>query len=338
MRRAIAVIAGLFLLTVVSSGNAFAADPVENAINSLKTSPVYVEAGTENTDRDTVAGLKSSLSQNDHIFLVMLPASAADNTSIDDIAQRIDDATGHKHIIGLAVGSKTIGFSSLLPAGVATDSMSRADSLANRPVDALATYVKIIHEWQKANPEPQPESPATAGGETTSNGPRALTVIAVGVIMGLIGLWFTRRFVLARSDDSRPSLKASPSIVRDELSQLHELSGQVHSVEMRDTISQIITDTEAFFKRSVKSSTHDTAEDAQIFERHLQAVVKVVERYVDIQENPRFYDDPRDLMVQGSAAIAGFAEYVLMSIKRDSATALTNYRVDSNILSAQRYS
>ncbi len=338
-RRVLAVLASAAVLTVMVSAPALAADPVENAIASLKANEhVYVEPGTEGTSRDTVAELQATLNQDDRIVLVMLPSSVGASGNITEIAQRIDDETGHQYIIGLAVGSDTVGQSDLLPAGVASDSMSRAASLANYPVDALTTYVKVIHTWQAAHPEATPEVP-TAKGSGSVWFAIAAVVLAIVAVTSLL-LVRRRRLNEAVSDEERESkvkLKASPDLVRDELNQLLRLREAVNNKDLRRTIKQIVKDTESFFARSVKSSSHDTAYDAQVFEGHLQTVVKVLEHYVDIQENPRFYDESDTLLSDGSIAIEGFAEYVLTSIKRDSATALTNYRVDSQILNSQRY-
>lgn len=129
-------------------------DYVSLAIEALKSSNVYVAPGTPGTDYNTVSELKRFLTDVDQIVLIMLPADAG--TDIYSIAQRISVSLDNQKIIGLAVGDELIGYSLILPDGVANDKMSRAGTVSGDPVTALTIFTQNIHTWQAFNPQSTP--------------------------------------------------------------------------------------------------------------------------------------------------------------------------------------
>lgn len=154
----------LFLLLVFLSfliprqAQAQAKDYISEAIEALQSSNVYVAPGTEGTDYNTSNDLKKFLNYGDNIVLVMLPSEALAGTDMYSIAQRISDGLSGQNTIGLAVGRQVIGYSALLPEGIASDKMNRADSVSNDPITALITFTQNIHSWQSKYPQPIPTS------------------------------------------------------------------------------------------------------------------------------------------------------------------------------------
>lgn len=131
-------------------------DYVAAAIEALQTSNVYVYPGTPETDLDTQSKLGTFLSTNDNIVLIILPHEALINTDLYTIAQKISTGLNNQKTIGLAVESEVIGYSPILPEGVASDKMNRANSVSNDPVTALITFTQNIHNWLSKYPQPSP--------------------------------------------------------------------------------------------------------------------------------------------------------------------------------------
>jgi len=129
-------------------------DYVADAVAALQTSNVYVAPNTEGTDYNTAVELQKFLNESDRIVLVMLPSEAINETDMYSIAQKISFELNNQKTIGLAAGDELIGFSSILPEGVASDKMSRASSVSNDPITALITFTQNIHSWQSKYPQP----------------------------------------------------------------------------------------------------------------------------------------------------------------------------------------
>lgn len=146
----------LFLALLIPCGSVRAGDYVLDAIEALKTSNVYVAPGTPGTDYNTVAELQAHLREGDNIVLVVLPPEALVGTDMYSIAQKISVGIDNNKTIGLAIGREVIGYSPLLPDGVASDKMHRASSVSNDPVTALITFTQNIHSWLEDNPQPTP--------------------------------------------------------------------------------------------------------------------------------------------------------------------------------------
>jgi len=159
-----------------------------------------------------------------------------------------------------------------------------------------------------------------------------LAALAGGIVVAII----RRRRHAYAVNGSTVSLRNTPDTVRDVLRRIIDQTTQVRNADLRDTLAQICSDTDALFRR--RSSRGARAnDDAVTFEQNLTGLERVVTKYIDVQDNPRFFEEPRELLRSGVDAIDGFGEYVLRSIQRDSREALTDYNVDAKILEATRY-
>lgn len=146
----------LFILVIafLRTPTVHAGDYVSDAIEALKTSNIYVAPGTPGTDYNTPNHLAVYLQPNDNIVLIMFPSEALTGTDMFSIAQKISTGLDDQKTVGLAVGNVVIGYSMVLPDGVAGDKMSRAESVSNDPVTTLAIFTQNIHSWQRYNPQP----------------------------------------------------------------------------------------------------------------------------------------------------------------------------------------
>lgn len=88
-------------------------------------------------------------------------------------------------------------------------------------------------------------------------------------------------------------------------------------------------------RNSVNGQLSDS--DVMTFQDLLESLVRVLEKYVEIQNDPSQGQDVEELLASGLNAAEGFATQVLKSDAPGGQTSMTTFRVDTQILSAQRF-
>jgi hypothetical protein len=322
-------------LVLLVAQSALAADYIAEAAAGLAHSSVYVAPGTAGTDSNTAAALGARLTAGDGIVLVMLPAGASAELGLDipTIAARLSEALGGKRIIGLAVGDELAGYAPSLPSGVASDQMHRAQSVSNDPITALGTFAGNIHIWQGEHPTPTPAPvPPAPGSESGSGFPIAILLVMIVVLIG--GAWLA--FVLASGKLTEQVVDGTrfnaPGPVRDLLARIALEGDRVEDPTLSRTVRQICVDIEHYFA----SSSGDMKGDSALFSKNLTDVDRVLTKYIDVQDNRRYYKDPDSLMVQVKEALDDFSDYVITSIRNGNEVALRAYKLNAYVLSAQR--
>lgn len=335
-RRAGIICAALFgMLAITGPAVAATNDTLTTVVSALKASPVYVAPGTETTDSNTAPTLKGELTTNDDVVLVMLPQSAAGDVGDPmSFAVSLSQQIGPQHIIGLTVGSHEVAYSTspALPASQATDLMGRAHSVSMSTVETLQSFVHYVHAWQQSNPEPPRPSPTTAKAKSSSgNSGIDITVpVLVGVIAACIALGFWRISSGGRRTSSRPTPKATvvPEGIESLLTRCRQLTSQIApSSELYRILSEAWSDVESYFIRS-----KDAAANASIMQDHLDRVRRVLERYIDLQQNPRYYRDPDSAKARAARSLTQFAEWVLEAVRDGSDVDLASFEVDTAML------
>lgn len=334
MRYLVRAAALVVLLALLAPDKLLAAgDYISDAAAALQHTSVYVAPDTEGTDKDTAGRLQTRLNKDDNIVLVMLPSAAESELEADPstIATRLSEELGNKRIIGLAVGNSVVGYApaSTLPVGVAADKMRRARSVSNDPITALGTFAQNMHTWQAENPTPQP-SPI----ESVKNGGLSwfwwlvigipVGLVVISVLLGVVKISATE------TNEKRTHFKA-PEQVKDLLAKIVRVHEQVNDRELQQVLYQMCVDIEKYFA----SSSGDKNKDSLFFKQRLAEVSQVLTKYIEIQQNPRYYDDPKTELLRGKSSIEEFSQYVLTSIRRGHAADLLDYKVNTNILQAQ---
>ena len=306
-------------------------DYIAEAVAALQHTPVYVAPGTEGTDRDTTAKLQSRLTKDDNIVLVMLPASAeAELGTISTIVGRLSEALGDHRIIGLSVGKKVVGFAPSLPAGTASDLMRRAESVSQDPLTALGTFVQNVHLWQVEHPPPKPPVPFVPPKDTEI--PWFPTVLTVPALAGYGIYWIIKRRMENEEKKGKTRFNA-PDKVGELLAQIARERWKLNDPELIQVTYQMCLDMEKYFS----SFSKDKSRDARAFQDRLKEVSLVLEKYIEIQNNPRYYKEPGEELNRGKESITGFSEYLLDSIQSGRQADLIDYTVNTNILEAQKY-
>ncbi|MFZ2664557.1 MAG: hypothetical protein WAX66_04310 [Patescibacteria group bacterium] len=321
----LAVVLALLLPSVV-----FAGSYIADAVQALQNAPVYVAPGTEGTDNDTAGKLQMMLRSNDNIVLIMLPAEAEDGTDIYTIASSLSEELGNQYIIGLAVGREVIGYAPMLPSGVAADQMRRADSVSNDSVTALITFTQNIHIWQAENPRPTP-TPLPQQSQKASRSWLLWLLVPIVITITIVAFVATHR-TRDKENTERIHFKA-PNQVKGLLALIAKERNQVNDQELKKILGQMCLDIEKYFE----SESNDEKKDSLFFNQRLTEVNEVLKKYIDIQENPRYYYEPEGELSKGKDSLSDFSKYVLNSIRRGKTADLVEYTVNTKILQAQRF-
>ena len=329
------VFAVLICVATLGLATSARAAPIDDAIAALKTANVYVAPGTEGTTSDTAGVLARQLFSGDHVVIVMLPASTAKESGSDltALARRIDDAIGHGRIIGLSAGDQVAAFAPTMPAGEATDLMQRAVSVSTNTSESLVTFIRNVHDWQRRNPQAVAAQPTKKPSDFPWIPVAGGSAIALCLIIAIIAL--VRRALNQPPEEERIKFH-SPDQVKDVLEKIMQLRPLVKDSKVQNLLRQICSDTEEYFQRN--RSRGNVKADTVMLKQHLDSVREVLERYIDVQEHPRYFDNPQKELQSGYDAFDGFAINLLNSIKKDNRQELTEYRVNTDILDARRYS
>lgn len=319
----------LFAVVLVWSSNtspAFAGDVVDQAIGALGSNPVYIAPNTEGTTKTTANELSDRLNENDHIVLVMLPQGAT-AASAEDVAARILGSLKESSTLGLYINGQTSGYSTRLPMTVIPDLMTRANSVARTPQESLAIFVKLVHEYQAAHPEPTPTPTQVQEPVQQPSGPNLFLVTLIILIIAAVGgtiVYFKKR-------DPHP-VRHAPGPVSEQLYRIKRLMDDVKDPEMTSLMGDIIKDSGVFFKRAKGLSDADT----QGFAKRLRTAIELLHKYVEIQDEPRYAPNPPGadaLLHSGRIAIKGLSNSILKAVRDENASAVLQFQMQADLLS-----
>ncbi len=321
---ALTIVVALLVPTIV-----LATDYIKDAADALKQSPVYVAPGTEGTDRDTAGKLQARLEGDDNVVLIMLPAAAKAELQTDTstIASRLSEQLENKRIIGLAVGNEVVGYAPTLPPGIAADQMRRAKSVSNDPLTALSTFAQNMHIWEREHPQPTP-----APFDSPSSGKPWFVWLLILLPIGIVAIAFLAWFINAGEPDRERIRFRAPGHVKDLLTKIEAERERVFDPELQQTLRQICVDIDNYFQ----SSSEDKKRDTLIFRDRLAEVIEILDKYLEVQDHPRYFTNPNKALGLGKAAFTDFSVYVLASIQRGNDADLRDYKLNTNVMQERR--
>src|SRR5581483_3827085 len=100
--------------------------------------------------------------------------------------------------------------------------------------------------------------------------------------------------------------------VGDLLGKIAEARSRVQDPALQSTLYQMCTDIERYFQRYSSNKSGD----AVTFKNHLESVLSVLNKYLEVQQYPRDFNDPRQVMRQAKESIQNFADFVITTIRR----------------------
>lgn len=305
-------------------------DYITDVLKALEKNNVYVDPSIDGPDKTVTAKLQKIIKSSSNIVLVVLPDDAGEEGDIHSIAIEISKKKGTEYIIGISVGNEVLGYAPSLPAGVAADQMKRADSVSNDPVTALFTFSQNMNSWLAKNPQPTPTLVYEDGKE-----PMRLTpLIMILLISGVSSMFYVLHILIRpkKPDNEKTNFKA-PSQIKTLLSEISKSRESIRDDEFKEILQTMCLDIERYFT----DESEDKDRDAVSFKERLVDVLEVVQKYVEIQNNQRYFYEPETQMRKGKESVRDFSVHVLESIRQGNAAELLDYKVNSNILQAQRY-
>lgn len=324
----VVVVMVLLLSQKVSAQDGY--DYITDVLNALENTNVYVDPSIDGPDKTITAKLQKIIANSSNIILVVLPDDAKENGDIHSIANEISRKKGDQYIIGISVGNEVLGYASSLPAGVAADQMKRADSVSNDPVTALFTFSQNMNSWLAKNPQPTPTVVYEDGKE-----PMRLTpLIMILLISGVSSMFYVLHILIRpkKPDNEKTNFKA-PVQIKTLLGEISQSRVNIEDDEFKDILQTMCLDIERYFTHE----SEDKDRDAVSFKERLVDVLEVVQKYVEIQNNQRYFYESQEQMTKGKESVRDFSIHVLESIRQGNAAELLDYKVNSNILQAQRY-
>ncbi len=338
----IAVLLGVLfaMFLVASPAEAGSVDYYTEVLNALKTSPVYVQTGTEGTDGNTAATLESKLNQDDNIVLVMLPRAAASVVDPQALAARLSTKENNGKIVGMAIGDQTVGYALSLPTGVAADQMHRAASVSANKVETLGTFVQNIHAWVSNNPGSVmtfTSSPTPVSGDMSSwwKTYGLWIVIAGVVVVGALLYEFAGSSSLHKREGSRKpqvmKFESSPPDVVKLLKEVYSRSELVRDDELKLALSQCCQDIERYFR--LYGTEQNQMTDAIAFGDCLTDILKALDGdenqkgYIVLVSNRGDFYDADERIRKGKAFIVNCTESIVKLIRDLNESGLIGYDV-----------
>jgi hypothetical protein len=317
-------------LAIASPSAAFAASYLDEAVQALQTGNVYVSVESQTIDAATKERLIQQ-TKGTNIGVVVLPEGA--RTEAGDIPQFVVNITGQsgKETVIVAVGKDLEAASRTMSSGSAGKLANDLERSNPSTGDALVKFVTEARSSQPASPSQQNAGPDPSG---------FLIPAAVVVALGGAGVayWRRRNKTSPRSRNTTPVLQAPDTIqeLLDTVSQYH-----VKDQAMQSNLNQSVIDTEELFKRLKKAKSGEIAQITAKYEELLTTVRNILVKYVDVQDNPRYYSAVQrqgatraELLDYGQKAIAQYAAGVVKNINEAELGSLTDFRVNAKMLEA----
>lgn len=148
---------------------------------------------------------------------------------------------------------------------------------------------------------------------------------------------------MAWFDRQKPDLpqveeeKYSIDIVRELLEQVGLARLYVDNPRIKVALTRISQEGEGCLSKRGSNGPPAGAEVAT-FQKQLETLLRVINEYIAIQNSPDDYEDAREFLKRGQQSVQVFARQLFKSGTSASKKAgLTNFKVDTQILSAQQH-
>lgn len=297
--------------------------------SKLALSPVYVHPEA-NVPADTSGKLRSLLTKNDRISLALLPGEVVEYLAMSpyEIVSRLSEELNHDRILGLAVGTEVVGYARILPDGLADEQMARAAQISNRnPVNALTAYVNYIHKWVAEHNHvlvtPTPEPTSTPIPTPTPQPKDTPSEDGVGLGTWLFGGLSTIGLLLGGAIYFRNRQKPNYRLqIEGHLEKLRQLIPDIRDYELQSLLRAIDHDAKA----SLISSGRQL--DPGLLASNLGALTRIMNGYIQVQNNPSGYDKPQELLAQWKSGAERLHGTLDISIKQINAEKIRQLNSD----------
>lgn len=317
----------VWLTLSVMQGAAHAASYLDEAVQALQSSNVYVSVQVSSLDPSVKARLESQATTAD-VAIAVLPSAAqseAGGNPSQFIAQ-VAKSTGHDTVV-IAFGDDLEAGSRQLTPGLADQLADRAEANNDSVGDALLEFVS---EVQTARTAPSPEN-------TSSDGPGfslILPVLILMLVVAVLGLLLFVRTVRSRPAPVQPTTW-TPDQVQDLLSEIRQKSSGIRDPRLVAKLQEGERHTLQLFTRLQQASSGQIHEITARYVGLLKVVRNTLVQYQDIQDNPEYYEPATaELLSFGHQAVDQYTSGALRNVSEVARGSLTDFRVNVKILSA----
>lgn len=315
----------VFLLSIIVFGliavTPAQADVTDDAVRAMSKDVVYVDSLTRKANPNVVATLKSKLTPDDNIIVVMV---ADETVDIESLAESLNRATNNSKIIAVAVGEKVYARSALIPQDLANDIMQRSKSITVTTVETLIRFVREVHDWQAKQPKPVKEV------ATNDQFPWPILIGAfAGLTLSGVAIWLKRR----RENSLVSGFRAryAPERVAAKLDALQRKNALIGNKELNESVNQLCADSDMCFKRLKKDDLdYGLTEDALV--RNLSGIEKLLDKYREINEDTRYIKDASTRKQTIVDTIQDFGAHVYEVASKNSRASISDMDVDVAIL------
>ena len=129
--------------------------------------------------------------------------------------------------------------------------------------------------------------------------------------------------------------------MREALTKLAALRAYIPQINDQETarlLGQVCDDVEKLFERIRTNNANSLQSSAVIMSGHLTSLQWVFEQYVDVQQYPRYFDNPDEALRKGAQALRSFDQYVVNSIRLLETGQNAQFEVAIKQLEASQYS
>jgi hypothetical protein len=298
------------------------ADVTDDAIRTIMSDSVYVDSSTQAATPNVVSTLKSRLTPDDNIIIVMVEAGSVDATIL---AESLNSATNNSKIIAVAVGTDVYARSALMSNDQANDLMQRSKSITVTTVETLTRFVREVHDWQAKQPKPVKETDSS-GWPSWSY----MLAIAVGIAIGAsILLWISKK--RKSSITTQSVVRYAPERVAKQLEMLRRKCASVNEPTLNEHVSQLCADSDKCFKWLKPSELeYGLTEDSLV--RNLGRIGDLLDKYKEIEEERRYIKDASVRQQKIVDAVKSFGDFVFEAASKNSQTSISSMDVDIDIL------
>ena len=328
----------LFVAVVITGGLVLIAptpayavtDYLDEATQGLQSSSVYVSPQVTDLSADLQASLESQIGTAE-IALVVLPASArSDIDSIPAFLTELAARTSYDTIL-VSIGNDFEAGSSALPSGVASTLANEAEG--GDLYDGLSEFVQAATTSETVQPEPSSDDWADTAFWTIliGGGLAVVVVIASGILIATGGFAKLRNPLSSREQRQKTY---APKQLSELLDEIKDWAYQIDDSKVSHLLVETERHVNELFRRLPKRKPDMVQQVTAQYRNVLGTVLKVAERFADIEQHPLYFKDPKSLIEDGLKAVTQYHTGVIQNIREIEQGSITDFNVDVKILAA----
>ena len=168
----------------------------------------------------------------------------------------------------------------------------------------------------------------------------AIAIAAVLFVIVTAAVWFVvdgRSSKQAQLDAYQLEAEMKARAALAQVNAVKGYVGQIKNLQDAQLLRQTCDDAVQLFDRIRSGNPNSLESSATIMLEHLKALQGMLQQYVDIQDHPRFHDNPAEKLAQAQQSIAGFDQFLVNSIRLIEKGENVTFEVDLKQLDATRF-